>query len=335
MKKRLSIIIPVSICILIILLAVLNTISKKIPQNPIGTIGNLAGNLNNMGMFCEDDGVIYFSNLDDNHYLYSMNLDGTNLKRLAEVPAAYINAAGDYLYFYYDDQGDAKFMGVAGNMHGIYRISKKGKDDLTCLDRCVSGIACLVDNTIYYQHYDNNEAMTFYSSSLDGKNKGQVLKTIVNPSCVINSTIYYPDTDDNFYLNRYTPGATTGSKYSDTRMYNPIPSGNYIYYMSVDNDYCLYRYELSSGESVKITSDRVDTFNVYDNMIFYQRNKKPALIAVMTDGSDAKIVAEGNFKNINCTSEYTYFTSFHDDTVYRTPTHYAEYVEEFSPMTAE
>ena len=29
-------------------------ISKRVPENPPGTMGNTAGNLNNGGLFCED-----------------------------------------------------------------------------------------------------------------------------------------------------------------------------------------------------------------------------------------------------------------------------------------
>lgn len=331
MKKQYQIIILLLIIAAVIGSVILINYSKRIPQNPADTVGNTSGNLNNQGLFCESEGIVYFANMNDNHYLYKMNSDGSDITRVLDVPAAYINSGGDYLYFYFDDQGNAKFMGIAGNMHGIYRLSKKSKGDMDCLDRCVSGIVTLIGNTLYYQHYDNVEGMTLYHCSTDGKDKGLSVKSIINPACVLYGNIFYPDQDNMFYLNEYTPGASSGSLYLSERMYNPTAIQDYIYYMNVSDNYRLYRYNLLTNESVKITNDRIDTFNVYGDMIYYQRNNDPALIAVHQDGSNPVIVAEGNYKNINCTSTYTYFMPFENDTVFRTPTYNAGYIEEFNP----
>ena len=75
--------------------------------------------MNNKGLFCESDGYIYYSNIYDNNYLYRMETNGTNSELVADIPVSYINAAGDYLYFYFDDPGGTKFMGIAGRMSGI------------------------------------------------------------------------------------------------------------------------------------------------------------------------------------------------------------------------
>ena len=55
-------------------------------------------------------------------------------------------------------------------------------------------------------------------------------------------------------------------------------------------------------------------------MIFYQRNREPALIRVNYDGSDAVVIAEGNYENINCTSTYTFYSPFKEDATYITYT---------------
>lgn len=332
-KKVLTIIGSILLVAALGAVAFFSVMTKKIPSNPPETIGNFSGNLNNCGLFCESDDVIYFSNASDNHYLYSMNSDGSDIKRIVDVPVAFINSAGDYLYFYYDDQGDAKFMGFSGNMRGIYRIEKKGKDSLTCLDRCTSGIVSLLGNELYYQHYDNTDGMTLYHSSLDGKDKGKVVNDIINPACILYGNIYYPDQNNNFYLNEYTPGASFGSLFLEHRMYNPTASGDYIYYMNVDDNYRLYRYDLFSGLASKITNERIDAFNVYGDIIFYQTNKHAALYKAYSDGSDSIKIADGNYCNINCTSTYTFFQPFNDSSMMLyTPTYGNGNVAEFIPI---
>lgn len=305
--------------------------SKSIPDNAPETLGNTSGNLNNEGLFCESDGYIYFANVYDNHYLYKMKSDGTEIERLMDVPVAYINAGGDYLYFYYADQGEAKFMGVSGNMRGIYRLEKSGDSELVCIERTTSGIVNLIGSELYYQHYDNVDGMTLYSASINGKDRKQMVKAIINPACVMYGNIYYPNQENYFYLNQYTPGASSGHLYVEEQMYNPTCVGDNIYYLKVDDNYKLYRFNMSSRTIEKITDDRVDAFNVYGDTVFYQRNLHPALIKVNSDGSGAITIAEGNYKNINCTPTYTFFQPFEDDnTMYYTQTigggSYAEFI---------
>jgi len=333
LKKVISIVVSILIILIVIGGVILATKARKIPLNPPETVGNTSGNLNNEGLFCESDGYIYFANVSDNHYLYKMDVNCSNVQRLSDVPVAYINAGGDYLYFYYADQGEAKFMGVAGNMRGIYRIDKKGKDELECLERSTSGIINLIGNKVYYEHYDNTDGMTLYYTSLDGKDKNQLVKAIINPACVVDGIIYYPDQENNFYLSVYSPGSSAGKLYMEEKMYNPTAIGSTVYYMKVDDNYKLYKYDLTTGVATKLTNDRVDTFNVHGDKVFYQRNNKPALISMASDGSNATIIAEGLFKNINCTSTYTFFQPFDDDSrMYITATNGNGDYSEFTVM---
>ena len=64
--------------------------------------GNTAGNLYNGGLFCESEGVIYFSNLYDDGCLYSMLPDETDIKKLSTSRVTSINADSNYLYYYMD-----------------------------------------------------------------------------------------------------------------------------------------------------------------------------------------------------------------------------------------
>ena len=317
-KRMIGLIIAGAAIVAMIGIAILFQFLSRIPDNPPGTIGNTSGNLNNKGLVCESDGYIYFANLSDNHYLYRMTTDGSDPERIVEVPVSYINAAGDYLYFYFDDPGGTKFMGISGRMSGIFRL-KKGETDFVCLDKCTSGVLSLVGSTLYYEHYDNTNGMQLYHSSLDGKDKGLSVDEIINPACVIGSDIYYSEQDSQ-KLKIYRPGSSEGRVFMDYAVYNPVYDGNDLYFMNMNDDYCLYRYSLSDGNLTKITDERIDTFNVYQGMIFYQRNREPALIRVNYDGSDAVVIAEGNYENINCTSTYTFYSPFKEDATYITYT---------------
>ena len=317
-KRVIGIILAAAVIVLIVSSVALSQYLSRIPDNPFGTVGNTSGNLNNKGLVCESGGYIYFANLSDNHCLYRMNPDGSDPVKLIDVPVSYINAAGDYLYFYFDDPGGTKFMGVSGRMSGIYRL-KKGEKDFVCLDKCTSGVLSLVGSTLYYEHYDNTNGMELYHSSLDGRDKGLAVGEIVNPACVVNGDIYFSEQDSQ-KLKIYRPGGHETRILLDKAVYNPVAVGTDLYFMDMTDDYCLYRYSLTDGQLTKITNERIDTFNVYENVIFYQRNHNPALIRVYADGSDPIVIAEGNYENINCTSTYTFYSPFKEDAMYITYT---------------
>ena len=101
MKKKIIIILCI-VCaaILITVLAIVNHNHNKVPKNPPGTIGNTAGNLYNNGLFCENDGYVYFANTYDSSALYRMRPDESEIKKLVYTEVSNINADGKYLYYY-------------------------------------------------------------------------------------------------------------------------------------------------------------------------------------------------------------------------------------------
>jgi hypothetical protein len=334
--KAKNIIILIVIILLFGILLFLGARSRFIPDNAPGTVGNTAGNLNNEGLFCEDEGMVYFANPYDNWQLYSMTPDGSNIKEVWDVPVRYINAAGKFLYYYQDADSANKGFGYLGNMFGIYRIKKDGTNNKS-LDKIPSGILKLIDNSLYYQHFDNTEGMSLYQMNLDGSKKTMAIEAIVNPACSIDSVIYYANTEEGFILSAYDTQLKRIDTIYEGKLYNPIYQDSYMYYMNVADDYALYRYDMNDGSIEKLTADRVDTYNICNDYIYYQKNDaaEPALMRMRPDGSEVEIVAEGNYSNINITSVYTYFTAFDEDTpMYKTPTSGNINVTEFSEAAA-
>ena len=299
---------------LIIFLVIFADKRMNVPDNPAGTIGNTGGNLNNEGLFCQDGDTVYFSNPNDNFNLYSMDLDGSNQKKVLNMPAKYINVAGNYLYYNQVDTDTKLVYGFAAETHGIYRFKKGSRNETKGFDRTVAGQVIVVDNYVYYQHYDDNNGITLYRCTTNGTDKAEVVKKIVNPCCVIDGKILYPDQDNKFYINMFDPVTLTDSLFLNERMYNPVYSDGYIYYIAIGDDYPLCRFNLSSRIVEKLTEDRVDTFNILGGVIFYQRNDKesPALMRMASNGSSPTVIAMGNYQNINMTDTYTYFHAYKD-----------------------
>ena len=57
-----------------------------------------------------------------------MNPDETNIKRLTNTSVNYINAAGNYLYYYQNDKSNSKPSWGGKGTVGIYRSHKNGDE---------------------------------------------------------------------------------------------------------------------------------------------------------------------------------------------------------------
>ncbi len=335
-KDKSPIIFIAIIAVIVIVVVAWTLISKRLITVPEGTVGNTAGNLNNRGLFCEYDGKVYFSNAYDNGALYVMNPDESGMKKLNNAQAEYINAGGNFLVYYQKGStgsGDLKFIGA---MNGVYRCKLNGKNAV-CLDDDPSGTVLLIDNYVYYAHYDTDTALTLRKIHLN-KTKAETLTDYwVNPACFSNGKIYYNGTTEDHNLYTYNIDTNVSSTILEGNMWNPVVVGDFIYYQDLADNYKLCSYSMLDGSIETLTQDRVEFFNIYETMIYYQSNSTtdPALKRMSLDGSGLEVVYPGNYCNINITSEFVYFNEFNADfPVYKTSTFGPVNVQTFSAAQA-
>lgn len=331
-KKPLYFIIPGILLLLIILGVYFEKRGAYISPIPEDTIGNTAGNIRGEGRFCEYDGKVYFANPYDDDSLYVMNSDCSDMKKLLNSGVSYINAGGNYLFYYLESRNGGSGLGYIRTTTGIYRSKLNGKET-SCLDQDMTTMMVLVGDQLYCQHYDNTEFSTLHKIPAAGsKEEIELSKDIVETASVAGHTIYYSGLADDHYLYAWDTRNDTSTLVWDGNTSYPTVIGNYVYYMDVNYDYRLFRYDLANGEATALTDERLDYYNIYDNVIFYQTNgtDTPALMRMNLDGSGPEIVREGIYHRINATSTYTYFQPFDDDSViYRTSTFGPVAVDEF------
>lgn len=333
MSKASRNIITVSIFILIIMtlivIAVSSTLRKIVPDD---VIGNTAGNLNNYGLFCEQDGYVYFANSYDEGSLYRMTSDRKNIEKIYNMNAKYINAGGDYVFFFGKTNTTSTGIGSVVSKSGMYMVKNDGSK-VKSLCRDVSQNMLLVGNNLYYQHYNTTDGTTFAVIDLKKAKSTELLDFMINPSCYVNGLFYYNGLYDDHYLYSYNPATEEVTKVWEGDIWNPIYDGEYVYYMDVLHNYRLCRYSIRNNTIEILTRERLDSFNVYGNVIFYQVSNLSgaALMRMNTDGSNQILVAEGTYNSINVTSTYTYFYKFGDErTIYCTPTFGIPAVTEFT-----
>lgn len=309
-----------SIILVFAILISVSIFSNYVPMNPEGTVGNTAGNLNNRGLFCEHDGVVYFSNPYDGGALYSMNPDETNIKKLNSASIELINAGGNYLYYFQSSVDGSAGLGYIRTRSGIYRSDLNGKK-VTGFHTNAAFSMQLIDNYLYYMVTDAS-GPHLYKQKIDKSEEILLSDTQINPACVVGSNIYFNGTEDDHYLYTLNTGTDEISTVWEGNLWYPIVDGDYVYYMDVANNYRLCRYSFSNDVIEVLTSDRIDTYNLCGGMIYYQKSSSsdPCLMRMGLDGSNPEIVAEGIYSDINATSQYVYFHPFENASpTYRTP----------------
>lgn len=320
--KKKGIIIIILITVILITVYILDLYSKKVPQNPSGTVGNTAGNLNNGGYFCESDGKVYFANFYDGGTLYSMNPDESDIKKLNRSEVYQINAAGNHLYYYQKNSSSYPDFSFLIRTYGLYRTDKKGRNPV-CLDKSDCKNVALVDNTVFYSKpVDGVQTLQLFSIATDKKNERNVAEYLINPSSVSGGIIYYNGTEENHHLYAYDTHSGTETVIKEYDMWFPTLHNNSIYFLDLERNYELCVYDLGSDTMTALTTDRVEFFNLTSYYIYYQTvdSDQPGLWRIPLAGGSPELVSEGIYRDINVTSQYVYFRSYAADMpIYHTP----------------
>ncbi len=328
--KRKGIIIFSVVCIILVLfsIGIVVRLQSRIEPNPVGTVGNTAGNLYNGGVFCENDGYVYFSNPHDGNALYRMLPDETEQEKLIATEIGSINAAGDYIYFYQKGSGSGEGFGYVFDSTGVFRAEKKNPKRITCLDQIRGSHLVLADNTLYYNTISSADGDSLKKVDMDGENMEVLLKAPVTPACIDRSTLYFANADGNNHLMSLSAGSKNAAAFLAEDVYMPIVDGSTIYYIDMHNNYALASFDSLTGTKTFLTREWVDTYNISDSYIYYQTaGDAPQLKRMSKDGTFSEAVADGAYYNISLTSQYAYFTKFGTDRpIYKTPVNGAVFV---------
>lgn len=319
-RKVITILSIIGIVVLCVGAAIAMELSRRVPENPSGTVGNTAGNLYNDGLFCEDDGYVYFSNPYDAGALYRMRPDETDFKKFTSTQVQSINAAGNYVYYYQKGMGNGEGLGYMFNTTGIYRISKKNPNKNSCLDKIFGSNLVLADNALYY-NVSAEDGTFLQKINTSGKEPDTLLTNPITPACVQNSTLYYQNTKSDLHLMGLNLSTGSASEILAEDVYMPIMDGEDVYYIDVHNDYSLVRYNLPSGTKTVLDETRTDIINLSDSYVYYQTSgDNPQFKRVSKDGSQMEVIADGAYHSINLTSQFVYFVKYGSDApIYKIP----------------
>ncbi|MBR1931892.1 MAG: DUF5050 domain-containing protein [Lachnospiraceae bacterium] len=317
-KKRVrNTMIIIFIVLLVITAAIMMFLSRRIKPNPVGTVGNTGGNLNNGGFVCEHDGTVFFANASEGGHLFCMNVDETDVRQINDMNVCNILADEHYVYFFQlgqAEEGQGSGFTSMLSVKSFIRSDQTGKNTAT-LTRDTVLHAQLVDNSLYL--LTTGKQLSFQKMKIDKSNVVKLADYEINPSSVYNGVIYYNGTQTNHYLYGLNTSNDSTAEIWRGNLWYPVAAGDYVYYLDVSDNYRLCRYSLTNDWVEVLTSDRVDCYNVGNGYIYYQSNgATPQLICMRTDGSSPFVLADGIYTNINMTSQYVYFQELGNESIW-------------------
>ncbi len=319
MRKYIKPLILLSI-LLVVAVVVHFLTDEKVKFNDGYVNGNTAGNLYNGGMVCEHNGTIFFSNPNDGNKLYSMDLDGQNLKKLSNDVANYINADDNYVYYVRNNVGEnLDFDFFAFYRNALCRIPRDG-GSAEILDTDPCNYATLIGNYIYYLHYDTEEASTLYKVKIDGTDRQQLRKEAIFTCSTEGQYFYYNGLNTSGSVYRFDTASDSSYAIYDGNCYKPTVSqnGTDIYYIDGDRNNSLVHVNTSTNSFTVVTEDSIDAYNVSGDYVYYQKysSEGSGFCVIKTDGTGYQMIKEGDFKNICVTTSYVFFTDYHTGDAY-------------------
>lgn len=319
-NKR-SLIITIAVLTAVALALILPAvIPQKVKTSDYLRPGNSAGNLYNLGLFCEFDDRIYFSNYLDDGQLYSMDKNLSDYEKINEDNVRYINV--DENYIFYSRMNNLKEAGSQSIFifysNGIFRADHNGKN-LEMLHSEPVGSLLLYRNKLVYQNYAEGKKLSLRMMDIAGEGDMQIVVDEAQAVATYNDKVYYAAVRNDRSLHSFGIDAGVSSLEISENMYQPVVTNGDTYYISLDDGYkikCLR----SNGSIDTLVKARCSTYNLSSDgkYIYYQRDngKNNALCCHdMVSGTDT-VVCMGDYKWINTVGNYCFFYSFDETAVY-------------------
>lgn len=257
------------------------------------------------------------------------NIASGNEVKLTSDAGKYLTIVGSYVYYVNNDKINTVLFG-----DGIYKVSANQTSDnhasgtkvLSIENNGYSSLTSDGTNLYYYKLNDKH----FYKNSADGSNEVDLMRnfepiedtTLASGSysqlAQYNGEIYYTNPLDDGALYKYNPATKAKFKVladsvSNVSFYS-YGGVNYMYYSTyIFTNYALFRMDLATGETEKVTSKRVDNLIFEGDKIYCVRVTagNNNIIKMDLDGANEEVLYKGNNDSPDTTRLYKIDNTFY------------------------
>ncbi|WP_163581434.1 DUF6612 family protein [Gracilibacillus saliphilus] len=278
---------------------------KEAIENEKKSLGHTHGNLMNGGRWATDGEWIYYSIFSDG--LFRMSMDGTQRHRITESEATHINIVDDTLFFIdksnenklskINKGGTAKeFINDVSAKHLIatkewlYFIELdeyyhyplwREKHDGSYGEKVVNKASDFMlngDNMIYTK---NSDSLLYFRDLQEDiyEHTEEEFFELESPHYLMKDEWLYFEhwkADNKIYRKNIETGDTEPLTVNSSYSFNM--SDNYIFYVNDNDNFSLYRYDLSSQEEKKLVDGEVHYIHIIEDELFFAHMPGPNAI---------------------------------------------------------
>lgn len=287
--------------------------TNSIPSN----VGNLMGNLYNMGIMVQDDCFIYYVVIKERKpFLYKTSLDCTRTEIIYQGYPTYLNLLDNYIYFIDSDNGGSICkMDINGQEKitlyqpqvtclylyedrlfffniddkSLYSMDISGENQTKISQDIISAGPCFYENKLYYttQNEESNSTV-MYQMELDGNNKVSLFEEDYIYSFFIYNNGFVILTP----LGIYKMDLHGDNKEQEVKSESVFRTSlniceNYLYYRDLGTRN-FYRVNLENGKSEVIAKEKIQCTHILCDRIFYMTDKDEYIMMDM-DGKNRKV----------------------------------------------
>lgn len=218
-----------------------------------------------------------------------------------------VQYAGDDTFIYFSNPNDKNALyRMTTELTEIVRL-----DDMQCYDFFGDG------EFIYYNSWNPDESQrtspnpVIYSIRTDGTEKTE-LKKEASIAGITDTCILF--TADQQLKRMKKNGADEKTLLPDiTQISHFVVTPEYVFYsnMSDGDDSGLYRIDIDGSNLVKLSDEYAWWTNVVDDKVYYGQDN---LVVMDIDGSNKKVVAQGEFGRLVVSGDWVYYSDYATDT---------------------
>lgn len=261
------------------------TVAITINSNNKNNKGDVNGNLSNLGLVTESDGVVFYNKYENG----IVKVKGNKEYQITNETAYSMQVVDDYIY--YLTKGES-------NKLLIKKVKTNG-DKLSTEKEIQTSISkfFVVDNAIYYANQSGISKIM-----CDTKEENLICQDKVEDFAVDNNTIYY--TDDFGYLYSMNLGGTDKKTLLNDEITEFQVYDGWIYYYKQSENY-LSKINIDGSENDTVT-DKVNSyiFNIYKGKIYFYDSEKSNISCIGINGKNLEVITKikTNKTRINLTS---------------------------------
>ncbi len=276
--------------------------TEDIVNNVPNGMGNIPGNIYNMGFVVQDDLYVYFYSVENSEvYLAKAELNGQNSKNLYKGHATNLNIYDGWIYF------------VDTKDYHLYKIDTNGNNISEVIPEAVSRVYIWEDVIYYMKRSDWN----VYSYNIVDSTHTAIINKRILDYCVYNGMLLYLEVDENGnsiltkhkinehnndisyklehsasniqpYKENVIYNSSVGIHLFDTnqKMEKQLVSSislydasvivnekmDYLYYCDAEKGFC--RINLETGKEAKISNGKKTFVHIANNKIFWYEDDK-------------------------------------------------------------